>query len=241
MHYVISDIHGHMDKFQKMLRLIRFRPWDRLYIIGDAIDRGPDGIEILKYLMCHKNMILLKGNHERDMCNALLQDSPEITDEVLSFFDLWFDNGGEVTYRALLEEEEIDALKIVNFVDELKGYMLVKVRRKDYLLVHAGLLWNPALSFERNFDLNENIETIYEIREGFLDRTLNLPFTVISGHTPVEYLPEYIPDLSKKEEKRCCNHKMIFRKDKILIDCGCGHEHSLGCLRLEDLREFYIR
>ena len=41
----MSDIHGCFDKYQKMLRRIDFAPEDTLYVLGDVIDRGPDGIK----------------------------------------------------------------------------------------------------------------------------------------------------------------------------------------------------
>lgn len=43
MIYCVSDIHGELDKFERMLKLIRFSDSDHLYIIGDVIDRGAAG------------------------------------------------------------------------------------------------------------------------------------------------------------------------------------------------------
>lgn len=40
MIYCVSDIHGELDKLERMLELIRFSDADHLYIIGDVIDRG---------------------------------------------------------------------------------------------------------------------------------------------------------------------------------------------------------
>ena len=43
--YVMSDIHGDYDKFKKMMKKINFNTEkDKLYVLGDAIDRGPDGL-----------------------------------------------------------------------------------------------------------------------------------------------------------------------------------------------------
>ena len=44
MHYVLSDIHGNSAAFDAILALIDMREGDRLYILGDVVDRGPDGI-----------------------------------------------------------------------------------------------------------------------------------------------------------------------------------------------------
>ena len=40
MIYCVSDIHGDLDKLERMMELIRFSDADHLYIIGDVIDRG---------------------------------------------------------------------------------------------------------------------------------------------------------------------------------------------------------
>ena len=47
MTYAVSDIHGCYDKYRELLRVIRFCPEDTLYVLGDVIDRGPDGFKIL--------------------------------------------------------------------------------------------------------------------------------------------------------------------------------------------------
>ena len=49
MIYCVSDIHGELDKLERMLELIRFSDADHLYIIGDVIDRGVMGVDILRW------------------------------------------------------------------------------------------------------------------------------------------------------------------------------------------------
>ena len=63
MNYAISDIHGRFDKYKEMLSLIDFAPRDTLYVLGDVIDRGPDGIPILQDMMLRPNVFPLLGNH----------------------------------------------------------------------------------------------------------------------------------------------------------------------------------
>ena len=69
--YVISDLHGYYDLFIKLLEKISFSEFDLLYIIGDVCDRGPDSLKILFYIQKHDNIILIKGNHEYMMQEAL--------------------------------------------------------------------------------------------------------------------------------------------------------------------------
>ena len=61
--YICSDIHGQGELFYQMLSDINFSDSAELYIVGDLIDRGPDTIELLQYVVQHqKNIHLLMGN-----------------------------------------------------------------------------------------------------------------------------------------------------------------------------------
>ena len=71
MIYCVSDIHGELDKFERLLALIQFSENDHLYVIGDAIDRCAMGVDILQLIMDTPNMTMLLGNHEQ-MCLATL-------------------------------------------------------------------------------------------------------------------------------------------------------------------------
>ena len=48
MQYAVSDIHGRYDKYTELLRRLALNESDTLYILGDSIDRGPDGLKILQ-------------------------------------------------------------------------------------------------------------------------------------------------------------------------------------------------
>ena len=64
MNYVCADIHGRWDKYQAMLEDLNLGEDDKLYILGDVIDRGEDGIRILQDIMKRGNIFLFIGNHE---------------------------------------------------------------------------------------------------------------------------------------------------------------------------------
>ena len=56
MIYVVSDIHGHLDKFKALLDMINFNDDDFMYILGDVLDRGNDPIGLLRFIMDKSNM-----------------------------------------------------------------------------------------------------------------------------------------------------------------------------------------
>lgn len=40
MIYIMSDIHGNMERYRDIMRQIRLKKTDHLYVLGDVIDRG---------------------------------------------------------------------------------------------------------------------------------------------------------------------------------------------------------
>ena len=51
MIYCMADLHGERNFFLRMLEQIRFSDTDHLYILGDVIDRGAGGIDLLEQIM----------------------------------------------------------------------------------------------------------------------------------------------------------------------------------------------
>ena len=44
MRYVIADIHGCYNEYRQLLEKIDFSQKVELYVLGDAVDRGPEPI-----------------------------------------------------------------------------------------------------------------------------------------------------------------------------------------------------
>ena len=113
--YVVSDIHGQFDLFLKGLESVSFKDADHLWVIGDAIDRGPDGIRLLQYIMQHDNMDLIIGNHELMMLNSVDPDGGK--EFKGSDADLWIvRNGGEQTYSRYCELPETERRELLDWL-----------------------------------------------------------------------------------------------------------------------------
>ena len=216
--YVLSDLHGQYNKFMDMLKLIKFNDNDKMYILGDIFDRGPDPLKILDYIICRKNIDFIPGNHEYMFL------------EFYNTYDarLWSYNGGKTTMTQLMKRGE-DYLKAL--YDYLTKLPLVKVHDK-FILTHAGL-YLPK---------NQNQYTLQEIlslqnaefnlwsRSNINNERQYKDYTVICGHTPTLYVD---PDQDQMS--------IVRRKGTIYIDCGATFSDGrLACLRLEDNKEFYI-
>lgn len=69
---IIGDIHGQFYDFLKILSLcpsLETEPKEYLLFLGDYVDRGPMGVEVIMLLMAlkvkyPKKILMLRGNHE---------------------------------------------------------------------------------------------------------------------------------------------------------------------------------
>ena len=142
--FVLSDIHGYYKTFLKMLEQIRFSDDDFMYVIGDVIDRGDQGIAIIKDLMQRKNVEMFLGNHELMMLNAidyqrrkrqgLVQEDP--FDDHLTPYELWTHpaNGGGQTFEDFLYDAGFHKAADIRLFRELLGtfpFLLQTLPRKQ--------------------------------------------------------------------------------------------------------------
>lgn len=224
MIYVLSDIHGHMRRFRSVMKQMNLQPEDTLYVLGDVIDRGPDGIRILRELMVMPNVKMLLGNHELMMLEALYYAFDDFNREYR--LRRWYGNGGDVTHRYLKRIRKSTRQEIFQFLDALPVNVDVTVNGTRYILTHAAVAADyPKYSYKYT---NERQFCVW-YRYNAWDRCSE-DYTAIFGHTPTIFYQEIIP-------------LEIWHGDGLIgIDCGCAYQDSgnrLACLRLDDMQVYY--
>ena len=147
MTYVISDIHGCYKKYRSMLEIIEFTGDDTLYVLGDVLDRGPDGFKILLDMAARPNVIGLLGNHEllaAAVLPSLLRTMRQGEEQSLSKTEQeqmqeWIQNGGKASILQFLQFSGEEMETVCEYLPELSAYEEVTVERRKFVLVHAGL------------------------------------------------------------------------------------------------------
>ena len=65
--YAITDLHGMWNLWEQISEYCD--ETDTIYFLGDAIDRGVDGLRVMESLLKDKRVIYLLGNHEEFFLN----------------------------------------------------------------------------------------------------------------------------------------------------------------------------
>ena len=230
MIYAMSDLHGCYDKYIRMLEKIRFQPEDTLYILGDIVDRGPDGIKIWQDIIERKNVLALRGNHdflavqllkERSKASPSTGLNAPQEERLAKLYQSWIFDGGLPTKMQFdkLEEEKQNIL--LSHMRCMPVYEEIEVCGNNFFLSHTvpckkrmhdrnSLKWQDFISGEPEY------EKVY-----FPDKF------IVTGHTPTGLIdPAYKGRIWRKN-----NH--------IAIDCGAVFHHPLGCICLDTLEEYY--
>ena len=230
MNYAVSDLHGCFDKYREMLSLIDFSPRDALYVLGDVIDWGPDGIRILQDMMLRPNVFPILGNHEFTAAVCLPWLMEEVTDRSLEDLDEsriaalseWIVNGGGVTIQSLKGLSREEREDILEYLREMELFVRVEAGGRDFVLLHSGLG-----HFSRDKALEEYELTDYLFGRPGPDTAYYPDKILVFGHTPTRILGG--------------GDRILRRETWIDIDCGCVFQGGrLGCLCLDTMEEFYV-
>lgn len=214
--FASADWHGCGTIAKQIMDYLQ--PSDRLYFLGDAIDRGPDGIKILQMLMHDRRVVFIRGNHE-DMMFKTYRGGFE--DRYT-----WYYNGNEDTERDFNKLSKSEREEILDFIEYMPIDWTYKTKDKTIRMSHAGYTPGIAFSFKDQY-LWDRGHFCDKWQEDYEDTY------VIHGHTPVQYLKfEYgYEGLDDKEfvkeklelKRQWMENGVIDWKPEVLFYCG-GHK-----------------
>jgi serine/threonine protein phosphatase 1 len=132
--YAIGDIHGGAKTLRALWARSACRE-DRLYLLGDLIDRGPDSRSVLDTVLNLRETgfnVPIRGNHE----DMLLRN---ISGDHDAWSPHWMEELGAHTLQSFGIREVGELPE--RYVNLLKSLPLLALE-DDYVLVHAGLAFN---------------------------------------------------------------------------------------------------
>jgi serine/threonine protein phosphatase 1 len=183
--YGVGDVHGMADLLSHLLAEIEadsalYGQPATVVFLGDVVNRGAQTRQVLDRLIAGParpgdRWIVLRGNHEQMMLDALTSGDPFT-------FRRWLKMGGAQTLasyggtRRRATQERARELVGSAHLRFLAGLPLMHIAG-EYLFVHAGV--EPGVPLHR-----QDAARLLTIRGRFLKKAHGLPFTVIHGHTP---------------------------------------------------------
>lgn len=169
--YVIGDVHGKYEQLKLIFnRILPLRKsdggQDRLVMLGDYIDRHHDSHKVVDLLIktkekYGKQVILLRGNHEVMMLDAIVPSNTS------GDYMMWMDNGGEKTLAGYLDRagEPFDNPYVfprarvkdmipIEHLEFFSNTLVNSYETDEFIFAHAG--WDPLLTQEQ-----QNAESIW--------------------------------------------------------------------------------
>lgn len=147
--YVVGDIQGCFDQLMRLLDKVRFDPTeDRLWCVGDLINRGPKSLETLRFVKgLGKAFITVLGNHDLHFVAMATGAS---------------NHGKKDTLQPLLDDPECGM-----FCDWLRHRPMIhhekletKKGLQTFLMVHAGIA--PGWTFKMARHYAREVEEVLQ-------------------------------------------------------------------------------
>ena len=260
--YAIGDLQGCFDPLQELLSEIGFRESnDRLWFVGDLVNRGPQSLEILRFVKSlDERAVCVLGNHDLHL--------------------LMVAEGHAKAHRQDTLETILTARDRGELLTWLRGLPLMHME-DEYAMVHAGLLpswsvgkaldlareteqalqgpdwralmenmygnqpdhWDDALSgFER---LRVIINAMTRMRVCTPDGRMEFSHKGRMEDTPAGYIPWFaVPGRKSADATIVCGHwsaiGLLAQKNLLALDSGCLWGGRLSAVRLEDRRTYQV-
>lgn len=260
--YAIGDLQGCHQHFLELLDLIGFNPTrDRLWLVGDIVNRGPDSLSLLRTLMELGDAVtMVLGNHDLHLLAIAAGSASQHRGDTL---------------QSILEAP--DSAVLLGWLKQQRLFY----HEDEYALVHAGLL--PDWNVEQTTALAEEVEAVirsdqfqifsrsmYGNEPDYWDDNLREESrmrVVINATTRMRVCtPEGKMDFSYKGELSAIPHGLLpwfeipWRASKnttivfghwsalglhltpnlIALDTGCVWQGCLTSVRLEDRKVFQM-
>ena len=244
--YAVSDLHGQYDLFLQGLDVIGFSDGDHLWVLGDAIDRGKDGIKILQYILKHDNIDLILGNHEFMMLNSVHPGGQPVCtgdDE-----NLWLhSNAGNRTFREYRRLIIGTRKLLLSWLKSRYVIKTVRVGDADFCLTHSFYKESCKNMTYAELEYGDVWSVVWSSiwREDEYTRALDIypdyDYTFISGHVPVQSVRRFQNPIGDWNQLKAVTHGNL-----VNIDGGCAFGRSEDInngaifLRLDDMREFPV-
>ena len=259
--YAIGDVQGCSTQLSQLVDRINFDPTaDRLWFVGDLVNRGPNSLEVLRYIkQLGPAAQIVLGNHDlfllaaakdivtlrpKDTIHDVLasEDRAELVDWLRHQPLHYRERSFFMVHAGLLPQWTID--EAVNLAREVEAELSGPNYRTVLEALFHGLSpqWHPTLAGD------ERLVSITRVLTKLRTCTLTGEMSGFSGppeQAPAGYLPWFrIPNRKHSDTTVICGHwaalGLHVEPNLLAIDSGCVWGRELTAVRLEDRQVFQV-
>ncbi|MBR1647651.1 MAG: serine/threonine protein phosphatase [Selenomonadaceae bacterium] len=170
---VVGDIHGEFERLMSLYEKLNVTDRDLLIFLGDYVDRGPENVKVLKWIMRESqkpNVIALCGNHEYMLGMNIVTGEVRLDSENKTLREIAWQKRTEPHF----DDNVLAFLKTLPFLFE------PEIRGKKYFFCHAGIEPEISLEEQDEFDIIFIREKFWTLYDG--------DAIIVVGHTPIMYI-----------------------------------------------------
>jgi len=261
--YAIGDIQGCFSEFQQLLDKIGFFPkTDHLWIAGDLVNRGPQSLEVLRFvkglgdaattvLGNHDlNLIMLAEGYsqqrEKDTLGAIL-DAPD-REELLTWLRMQplmhVDGQYVMVHAGLLPQWSIAKAR------GLAGEVEEALRGETYRKFLKHMWGSKPRAWDENLDKWDRLRVIVNamtrLRFCTADGVMEFHTKGEETNAPAGYQPWFeVPNRQSADHVLVTGHwsalGLKLAPNLLALDSGCLWGGDLSAIRLEDRTVFQVR
>lgn len=230
MTYVVANLYGRLDKYEKLIKKINLKESDNLYILGNIVDYGEQSIELINELSTQYNVYSVLGEHDYK-AYLLLSEFDRIIKEggapSVSFSKEmieWAQNGGQATLEAFKNADVDSKEGFLDYLSDLPVFEEAIIKNgKEFVLTCRGID-----NFDKDADLYD-----YELDDfmnGYLDieKTYYDNKIMVVGYLDYEHTPAGRAG------------KISAKNNNIALACDMSENDEVVCLCLETNDEYYV-
>ena len=213
---IIGDIHGCDQTFHALLDKVKPSSEDRLILLGDLFDRGPESWEVFQTVQklnetMGERLVLLRGNHE----DYLLTENLTLSQKLM-----WDRVGRRATIKNFKQHDAQ--------MEDVRPFLQTKCqlfwRGENVQAVHAGIKVNPI---EDN-----DLYTLVHDHDVVLQNKYTGPLTIV-GHIAIDFPTWFKGDGETMELLPPGEWLTLPKQGIICIDTGCGKGGRLTGMIIE--------
>lgn len=260
--YAIGDVQGCYSNLRRLLDRVGFEPSrDRLWFVGDLVNRGPDSLQVLRFIKgLGPSATVVLGNHDvfllavsagvatlrpQDTIQAILSapDRDDLLEWVRRQRLLYREPPFVLVHAGLLPQWSLDEAEALarEAEDALQGAHREAALRALYPSQH--LQWAPGLTGPAR--PAAIIKVLTRIRACSRDGVMESSYSGPPERIPPGFQPWFaVKERRHRDATIICGHWAslgLHCQDNLLaLDSGCVWGRELTAIRLEDRQVFQV-